>query len=243
MKQKRSFFENLVRLFCLLLGLFILAQGIAFTVLANLGTDAITSPALVANLVLGDAPGGMGYSFFTLGRTLICIHILLVLLQIALLRRQYRPVQLLQVVMGMLLGGMLDISLSYTSLLPMPNYAAAIAYTCLGCVFCAFGIFTYVKSDTVPLSAEGFCLALSRTFNWRFSRVKVAVDCSMIVIAVVASLLCFGEIVGVREGSLICAVCTGYIIGWFFKVCPIWDKLFAAVRGSDGDEAESGDLA
>lgn len=240
MSTKRTFQENCLRLFCLLFGMFLLAQGIAFTVLADLGTDAITSPALVCHLVLGDVPGGMGYSFFTVGRLLICVHVLLVLLQILLLRRNYRPVQLLQVVMGVILGVMLDFCLSYTRLLPVENYTFSLAYTLVGCVICAFGIFTYVKADMVPLSAEGVCLALSRTFSWRFSRVKVAVDCSMIAIAVVTSLIIWGNVVGVREGSLICAVSTGYIIGFFFKVCPFWDNLFAKVRGgaSSADEME-----
>lgn len=231
MKRQRSPFEILVRLIVLLLGLFILAQGIAFTVLANLGTDAITSPALVAHLVLGDTEAGAGFAFCTLGRMLICVHVLLVLMQILVLRRKYRPIQLLQVVMGVLLGLLLDVCLNYTSLLPLPNYGASIAYTLLGCTICAFGIFTYVKADMVPLSAEGLCLALSSVYQWRFSRVKVAVDCSLLFIAVVASLILLGEVAGVREGSIICAVCTGYIIGWFFKVCPIWDRLFAAVGG------------
>lgn len=237
MTLQRSPIEIIVRLIVLLLGLFILAQGISFTVLANLGTDAITSPALVAHLVLGDAEGGAGLAFCTVGRMLICIHILLVLMQILILRRKYRPIQLLQVVMGVLLGFMLDICLHYTSLLPLPNYGASIAYTLLGCGICAFGIFTYVKADMIPLSAEGLCLALSSVYKWRFSRVKVAVDCSMLLIAVLASLISLGEVAGVREGSIICAVCTGYIIGWFFKVCPIWDKLFAAVGGISGSES------
>ena len=238
MKRQRSPFEILVRLIVLLLGLFILAQGIAFTVLANLGTDAITSPALVAHLVLGDTEAGAGFAFCTLGRMLICVHVLLVLMQILVLRRKYRPIQLLQVVMGVLLGLLLDVCLNYTSLLPLPNYGASIAYTLLGCTICAFGIFTYVKADMVPLSAEGLCLALSSVYQWRFSRVKVAVDCSLLFIAVVASLILQGEVAGVREGSIICAVCTGYMIGWFFKVCPIWDKLFAAVGGISGSESD-----
>ena len=55
MKSQRKMPEIIVRLIVLLLGLYILAQGIAFTILANLGTDAITSPALVAHLVLDTA--------------------------------------------------------------------------------------------------------------------------------------------------------------------------------------------
>ena len=225
-----------------MLGLYILAQGIAFTILADLGTDAITSPALVAALTLGTGEGGLGYEFCTVGNMLICIHVLLVLLQIILLRRKYQPVQLLQVVMGLLLGKMLDASLAYTLLLPNPGYAMSIMYTLAGCIFCAFGIFTYVKADMVPLSAEGFCLALSRTFGWRFSLVKVGVDCSMLALAAVASLILLGEVAGVREGSVICAVCTGLVIGWFFKHFPYWDKMFASIRG-EGKDAEEESMA
>ena len=239
MKPQRSLIEYIVRLLCLVLGLFALAQGIAFTVLADLGTDAITSPALVAHVVLGKAEGGMGYEFCTVGNMLICVHVSLVLLQIVLLRSKYRPIQLLQVVNGLILGSMLDVCLMYTSLLPVPNYAAAVGYTLLGCVFCAFGIFTFVKADLVPLSAEGLCLAISRTFNWRFSRVKVGVDCSMLAIAILASLVLLGTVAGVREGSIICAVSVGFLIGWFFKVFPYWDKLFAAISGrKDTDNSE-----
>lgn len=242
MKSQRSSLEMIVRLLVLLLGLFILAQGIAFTILANLGTDAITSPALVAHLVLGEVEGGAGLAFCTIGRMLICVHITLVLLQIVVLRSKYKPIQLLQVVMGLILGFMLDACLSYTSLLPLPNYAMSIVYTLLGCIVCAFGIFTYVKADMIPLSAEGLCLALSRTYNWRFSRVKVAVDCSLLLIAVVTSLIFLGKVAGVREGSIICALSTGYIIGLFFKVCPIWDKFFAAIGGTSDSDSKT-DLA
>lgn len=227
MKSPYSFSEFVARLFCLLLGLFVLAQGIALTILANLGTDAITSPALVAHLLLGTQPGGAGYGWCTVGNMLICVHVTLVLMQILLLRSKYSPIQLLQIVNALLLGAMLDACLSYTVLLPVPNYAAALGYTLAGCGVSAFGIFTFVKANLVPLSAEGLCLAISRTFNWRFSRVKVGVDCSMLGIAVAASLLLLGTLAGVREGSLICAVSTGFVIGLLFRYCPVWDKLFA----------------
>lgn len=219
----------MARLFCLLFGLFVLAQGIALTILANLGTDAITSPALVAHLLLGTQPGGAGYEWCTVGNMLICVHVILVLMQMLLLRSKYSPIQLLQIVNALLLGAMLDVCLSYTVLLPVPNYAAALGYTLAGCGVSAFGSFTFVKANLVPLSAEGLCLAISRTFNWRFSRVKVGVDCSMLGIAVAVSLLLLGTLAGVREGSLICAVSTGFIIGLLFRYCPVWDKLFAMV--------------
>lgn len=241
MNPQRKLSEVAARILTLLLGLFILAQGIAFTILADLGTDAITGPALVAHKVLGVKEEGMGYEFCSVGNLVICVHILLVLMQIALLRSKYNPLQLLQVVMGIILGTMLNVCIIYTSKLPCPGFEASIGYTLVGCVLSAFGIYTFVKADLVPLSAEGLCLALSSTFKWRFSRVKVAVDCTMVIIAVIASLLIFHTIVGVGIGTVICAVSTGYIIGLFFKYCPLWDKVLASIGG--GSATASSDLS
>lgn len=243
MDFKRSFKENTVRFLCVLLGLYILAQGIAFTILGALGTDSITSPALVAS-IYADMKG---CDFLTVDAALICVHITLVLLQIALLRSKYEPIQLFQVALGILLGFMLRGCLFYTNanFLPSDNYALSIIYTSIGCVISAFGIFTFVKADMIPLSAEGLCLALSRTFNWKFSHVKVGVDCGMIAVAVIASLLLFGTVKGVREGTLICACSTGFIIGFFFKVKSLnnfWDKLFARVGGRQVEQDKQ-DLA
>ena len=231
MQNRRQFLVFTVRIFLLLLGLFILAQGIAFTIRANIGTDAITSPALALHLIFEETEIGKGNELFSIGNMLICIHISLVLAQIAILRKQYKPIQLLQIVMGIILGKMVDFCNSYTQYYPMPNYEMALCYTFIGCIVCAFGIFTFIKANMIPLSAEGLCIALSNTYKWRFSRIKVGMDCSMILIAILSSLLILGSVKGVREGSIICAVCTGYIIGWFLKHCTIWDTLLRRISG------------
>lgn len=233
MRLKHSFLEILVRLAVTFFGLFMLALGIDLTIIADLGTDAITSPALAASTLLEPL-----YPFFTVGNTLICLHVLLVLLQVVLLRRNFAPVQLLQVLMSFALGTMVDALQPCVKQLPVPDYMAQLGYTLLACVVCAFGIFSYVKANLVPLPAEGFCVSLTRTFKLKFSRVKVGLDCAMVVFAVVFSLIFLGTVVGVREGTLICASTIGLIIGFFFNRFPWWDKLFAAAGHRSGAEKE-----
>ena len=224
MRLKHSLPEITVRLIVTFFGLFMLALGIDLTILADLGTDALTSPALAASTLLKPH-----YPFFTVGNTLICLHVLLILAQIALLRRNYAPVQLLQVLMSFTLGFMVDALLPCVKQLPVPDYTARLGYTLLACVVCAFGIFSFVKANLLPLPAEGFCVALSRTFKLKFSRVKVGLDCAMVLFAVGFSLMFLGTVVGVREGTLICASTIGLIIGLFFHIFPYWDRLFAAI--------------
>lgn len=233
MRLKHSLPEILVRLIVTFVGLFMLALGIDLTILADLGTDALTSPALAASTLLEPI-----HPFFSVGNTLICLHVLLILSQIALLRRNYEPVQLLQVVMSLTLGFMVDALLPCVKTLPVPDYMAQLGYTLLACVVCAFGIFSFVKANLMPLPAEGFCVALSRTFSLKFSLVKVGLDCAMVIVAVIFSLIFLGEVVGVREGTLICATTIGLIIGLFFHIFPYWDKLFAAVGHRSGAEKE-----
>lgn len=233
MRLKHSLPEIAARLIVTFFGLFMLALGIDLTLLADLGTDALTSPALAASTLLEPH-----YPFFSVGNTLICLHVLLILAQIALLRRNYDPVQLLQVLMSFTLGFMIDALLPCVKQLPVPDYTARLGYTLLACVVCAFGIFSFVKANLLPLPAEGFCVALSRTFKLKFSRVKVGLDCAMVLFAVGFSLMFLGTVVGVREGTLICASTIGLIIGLFFHIFPYWDKLFAAVGHRSSTEKE-----
>ena len=233
MLLKHSLPEITARLIVTFFGLFMLALGIDLTLLADLGTDALTSPALAASTLLEPH-----YPLFTVGNTLICLHVLLILAQIARLRRNYAPVQLLQVLMSFTLGFMVDALLPCVKQLPVPDYTARLGYTLLACVVCAFGIFSFVKANLLPLPAEGFCVALSRTFKLKFSRVKVGLDCAMVLFAVGFSLMFLGTVVGVREGTLICASTIGLVIGLFFHIFPYWDKLFAAVGHRSSTEKE-----
>ena len=233
MRLKHSLPEIAARLVVTFFGLCMRALGIDLTLLADLGTDALTSPALAASTLLEPH-----YPFFTVGNTLICLHVLLILAQIALLRRNYAPLQLLQVLMSFTLGFMVDALLPCVKQLPVPDYTARLGYTLLACVVCAFGIFSFVKANLLPLPAEGFCVALSRTFKLKFSRVKVGLDCAMVLFAVGFSLMFLGTVVGVREGTLICASTIGLIIGLFFHIFPYWDKLFAAVGHRSSTEKE-----
>ena len=62
MRLKHSLPEILVRLAVTFFGLFMLALGIDLTILADLGTDALTSPALAASTLLEP-----DYPFFSVG--------------------------------------------------------------------------------------------------------------------------------------------------------------------------------
>jgi uncharacterized membrane protein YczE len=70
---------------------------------------------------------------------------------------------------------------------------------------------------------EAFVRALNTKLHKKFGTVKVCVDLSFVACAALLSLVVFGHIVGVREGSLICAALTGVVVN---VITPRLSKLF-----------------
>ena len=72
------------------IGLFIMTIGIALSVKSNLGVSPVSSIPYTITCVWG----------IEMGKATILFHIILVILQILLLRKNFKPVQLLQVPVG-----------------------------------------------------------------------------------------------------------------------------------------------
>ena len=64
---------------------------------------------------------------------------------------------------------------------------------------------------------QAFVKALSDTIHKEFGNVKIAFDISCVVVAVILSFLFFHKLVGTREGTVIAAFCTGFVVKFFSK--------------------------
>ena len=76
------------------LGLFIMTIGISLSVKSNLGVSPISSIPYTMTVVWG----------IEMGKVTIILHVFLVLLQIAILRRRFQWRQLFQVAVGVVFG-------------------------------------------------------------------------------------------------------------------------------------------
>ena len=82
-----------VRIPMYFIGLFIMTIGIAFSVKSNLGVSPVSSIPYTMTCVWG----------IEMGKATILFHVVLVLIQILLLRKKFKPVQFLQWPMPMLM--------------------------------------------------------------------------------------------------------------------------------------------
>lgn len=201
--------EHLVlRIAVLVIGLWIMALGVAFSIAADLGTSPISSVPYTISL----------FSPLSVGVVTIIMHVVFIVLQIVILRHEYSPVQLLQLPVAFVFGFMTDAAVYILGSLEPSNYAESFLFCFIGIILVAIGVSAEVSSDTVPLAGEGLALAISRKSGVRFSTAKVSVDCSLVAISLILSIIFLHSLGGVREGTLLAALLVGTIARFFNRV-------------------------
>lgn len=205
----------------LLTGLMFMALGVALSVRANLGISPISCPPYVLSLVLP----------LTMGELTILMNVLIVAMQVVLLGRDFPPVQLLQVLVVVVFGYLIDGAMWLTEGLEASCYTVQLAFCLSGCLLLGFGVFSLVKAHMVPLAGEGLNLAISRRFGIRFASVKVGTDCALLLTGALCALTMMGQLAGIREGSLITALTTGMLVRWISRHFHGWDTFLLRVGG------------
>jgi uncharacterized membrane protein YczE len=146
------------------------------------------------------------------------MNIAFVLGQIIILKKNFKPFQLMQIPMSFLFGIFTDIGMYIVSFIPTPNYAVRMLLTIAGILILAFGIALAVIADVLYNSGEGLVKAVSDVSGKDFGIVKVAFDITCVLTAAILSIIFFNfKILGIREGTLMAAVFTGFIVNFFTK--------------------------
>lgn len=207
MERKKQ--EIIIRTFFCILGLFIAGIGVAVTKKGELGVSPISSVANVLSLK---------YTDLSLGNWLIIWNCVLILGQIVVLRKKFQIFQLLQIPMSFLFGYFTDFGMWIISSIEVDTYIMRLGMVLLGTVILGFGISISVIANLILNSGEAFVKALSDTTHIEFGNLKVGFDITCVVLAIFLSLIFFDfKIVGTREGTIIAALLTGFVIKFFTK--------------------------
>lgn len=208
--------EYLERYSMFVLALFVMAFGIAFSVKANLGISPISCPPFVLN---------KAFPQLTIGQFTIAMHVVFVIGQIILLRRNYQPIQLLQLAVALVFGFFTDFAIWATSGLTADTYTVRFLFMLFSCFLISIGVFLQVSAKALLVAGEGIMLAISKVVNREFGKVKMCFDCTLVLSAVIFSLCYWGRIEGVREGTVIAALLVGFLVSRYqryFAFIPQW---------------------
>lgn len=158
-KVKRSKREWIRRYVSFVFILFVIAFGTSLSIRANLGSSPISAPPYVLSLIPGIP--------LTMGVIVICMHVLFILIQILLLRRNYELRQLSQILVSFLFGFYTDLTMWLTGFMQVPaslpyavGYPLQFVELLIGGALLAFGIACEVRCDSLMLAGEGLPLAI-----------------------------------------------------------------------------------
>jgi uncharacterized membrane protein YczE len=208
--------KYIIRLGLYFAGLFILALGINLTVKSNLGVSPVSAFPLSISNIIG----------VSLGTVTIVVYAVFVLVQVLILRRDFRLISLLQICFSFVFGFFVDFTGILLTWVKPSDYLTQIVVMILGIITVSAGVVVYIAMDMVPNAPEGLILAICDKTGTSFSKMKVLFDITSVILAVGSSLVFLGNISTVREGTIISALLTGKIVGIISKPCtPLLKKV------------------
>jgi len=201
MSRKEQIVSFLWQHVLLLVSLCVMTLGVAVCVRSMLGSSVIST---------------LPYVFETAGKQGLGVP-----------RKKFEPVQLFQLLVGFVFGSLIDLNMLLTTWLVPTDLWAKIVSQVLGCTILGIGIALEVRCGSVTMPGEGFPVAVSQVTGVEFPKVKIWVDCSLVILAVIFSYVFFGAwqwyIVGI--GTLFAMVYVGMVVrtvgkhlGWFDRI-------------------------
>lgn len=230
--MKRSSKELFKRYLFLVVALFVIAFGTSLSIRANLGSSPISCPPYVLSLV----PGA-----WSMGTYVLCMHLLFILTQILLLRKNFPKIQLLQIAMSVLFDFYTDLTMWMTSFLQVPytlsptiGYPLRFVELAVGGAILAYGISMEVHCNVLMLAGEGVQTAIAKVTKSKFSKVKIITDTGLVCIGVIFMFALFGkwhwDMVGI--GTLISMFYVGLMVRFFEPAMKGFDNLFIGTNSN-----------
>ena len=204
--------EWIKRYLLLLLGLTIMAFGVAFSIKASLGTSPISSVPYAVS----------AFTPLTVGTATIAMHCVFILIQILILRKKYEMIQLMQLPVAFFFGYLTDLGVWAVNGIVCECYWQQWLVCLIGILLVAVGVSLEVKANVVVLAGEGVVLAICKVLPVKFGYMKVGFDVTLVVTACVLSIVFTGQLQGVREGTVAAALLVGLLAR---RIGKFWDGL------------------
>ena len=167
--------EKAKRYLVFLIGLFINSLGVSLITKAELGTSPISSIPYVLSL---NFP-------LTLGQFTILFSLVLIVLQLLILGRNFPPEHALQIPVSVAFGWFIDVCMGLLWFIQPELYLTKVVYLLVGCAILAAGVYMEMLADVVMLPGESFVRVVVFRWHTEFGLTKVCFDVSMAVIAAV----------------------------------------------------------
>lgn len=205
------------RILFYVLGLLIMAFGVAISVNSELGVSTVNSLPYEISLISG----------INLGTCVIIVFGCYIVVQIVLLRKKFKWINLTQIIFSTIFGYFVDFAEFVVGDFAIPTYFGKLVMLAVSIVMIALGVSMYVGTKLINMPMEGMTSAITDLLPGKsFHQVKIVVDCIVVVASLLLSLLCLHGLYGVREGTVLCALLVGYTMKPIQKkLLPLMERI------------------
>ncbi|MBU5668481.1 hypothetical protein KQI68_01365 [Peptoniphilus sp. MSJ-1] len=214
MKAKTIIIKSLIYI----LGLFIMAIGVRISLNSGLGITPINSFPYTVSKVIN----------VSLGKMVIVLFIIMLILQIIILKNEFKIYNLSQLLFSTLFGFFIDYAEFFVGDFKIPTYFGSLLMILMSVLLTAIGFNFYLSVNLINMPVEGFIQAVNKKYfkDKTFGDIKMVFDITMVSLAIIISLIFLGKIEGIREGTIISAIFVGFFVKKFSKyIEPIVKKI------------------
>lgn len=215
MKKKSTFYCEVAFLVALL----VLGLGNALMEKADLGISMVVAPAYLIHLKVSQF-----LPFYTFGMSVYVFQAFL-LVMLSVVTGKFKKYYLLSFVTAVVYGNILDGMIALVDLLPFTGLWWNIGFFAVGTVISALGVALLFHTYLPPEAYELVVKECSQKLGTPIDKTKTVYDLCSCALGVILSFVFFGfgVFVGIKWGTVVCALCNGWLIGLFGKLL---DKCF-----------------
>ena len=216
MNAKKSVFSSEL---AYVFGVLLIQISICIMTKCDFGLSMIVSPAYILHVKISEF-----LPFFSFGMSSYTLQFVLLVFMVLLIRK-FKMSYLFAFVTSVICGVVLDFINYLARGIAFESIYLKIPMFFLGIFICGLGVAFMFRTYISPEAYDLFVKEISTHFSINTSKFKTCFDISFCTLAVILSFLLFGfgNFVGVKIGTVICAILNGPVIGFFGKLL---DKRF-----------------
>lgn len=206
------------RIIFYIIGLFTLAVGNILAIRSGLGVSPVNAIPYVVNVITG----------MKLGTCTIIVYSFFLLFQILLLKKEFKLINLTQLIFSTIFGYFLEFGKYITKDLSASTHVEKLVLLSISIILVALGVTLYVEANLVKMPAEGVTYAMKEKIfkKLSFPEVKIISDSTLVTISIIISFMFLNTLVGAGIGTIACALLAGKIMKPTLKIIsPFMKKI------------------
>ncbi|PJI07253.1 hypothetical protein CUB90_04950 [Clostridium sp. CT7] len=201
---------NIKRSLMLALGIIISAFGMTLLVKSSLGQSTVTAISYNIGIV----------TQMKTGTVLTLVNYVCFIGQIILLKKEFKLIQVLQLVVTTVFGSVLNVFLygiPFITNMQLNNYLVKLVVLLIGIIFMAYGVSLMVLANLVFMPYEGLCNVIALKLNVPFGTIRRYVDITFVILSLAIIFAYKIPNTSVREGTVIYTLLLGTLTNVFMK--------------------------